>query len=137
MTEKTKTLGVWVRRETRHGGEYVVACVMRREDEARHPINATDNYDERGPYVEGLRLEGYVADYGQHAFHLFDVAYHDVYAVNLSKAGRMQTTLKRVRSQIEREHAQESGDVLMAFCRAIGAKWAVVEVEHRGTMLSD
>lgn len=136
MTETKSTLGVQISRQQRSGCEYVVCRVMQRQGEARHPLNATDRWDGK-IFAENLVLEGYVSEYGDHVFCLFDPGYRDIYSASLGKVRRMADTLKRIEARILRDEAREPGDVFLAFCKAIGATWAVVEVENRGTMLSD
>lgn len=126
-TTKVKEYGLLLQRENRHGTDYVVARIVRRDGES--PIGcSTDGEREwdgevpkhlRGTHLDGLCMHGFVSDFGDCDYIGFEPEYRDVYAVDLRKAQAMAKTIKRVVAQQERDKAREPGDVLASFAKAL------------------
>jgi hypothetical protein len=136
--ERNLEYGLHIVRENLYGAEYVICRVMTREDNAEHPLNATQPYyyHAKDLCLNGLEIRGHISD---RDFDLvgFCPEYHSIYSVNTSHAGAMYRTLQRIDRRIDKEQAREHGDVLVAFAHAIGAKFCVIETEHKGTWLNE
>jgi len=137
MVEPTVSVGVMLSVENRHGTDYIVVRVMRREDEARHPLNISFGmFQEYGDYAD-LILDGFVTD-RDHKFIANKPCFYDVTSVEIDRAKKMAAVLTKIQKQMIKDSAGEPGDVFASFCKAIGAKWAVVQRdERRGGSLAD
>ncbi len=135
--EPKVSVGVMLAVENRYGKDFVVVRVMRREDEAKHPLNISFGYfQEYGDFAD-LILDGYVGD-GDHKFIVSKPCFYDVTSVEIERAKKMTAVLTRIQKQMIKDSAEEPTDIYSSFCKAIGAKWAVVQRdERRGGSLAD
>lgn len=137
MAEPKKSVGLMVLRSMRYGTEYIEVVVMNREDDAEYPVGVSSWYAFEGkPFLDGLKMRGYVYVYEQRAPEFVDSkpAYYDLHCIEASHAKAMATMLGKIGKQAEKDHASEPGDLFLAFARAVGAQWVCTpRRDHRLT----
>lgn len=111
-----------------HGIRRLRITVKRRED--NHILNCSwDAWmvddPQRVSAVADLRLETYFGDdnrpYG------LEAGYGDVFHIDQHRATVMAATLKAINKRLAREETRDSGDLYVAFARAVGAVGSVRE----------
>jgi hypothetical protein len=116
--------------ENRHGFEYLVVRVMKRErrvldggelgEFVDHPLNIGSNtYAEDAPF-HGLEMNGYFRDGG--GMIGFRPMYYNVAFIETRQAQAMAKMLAKIDRVLQKAQAHEVGDVFMAFCKAVGIK---------------
>lgn len=131
--DEKRTIGVIIERSNNYGTEYVHVRTMLREGEADSPINCSWGMlnAREANAIADLELHGFVTDMDGR-FIAFEPSYRNAFSVELSRAEAMVRTLKRVHAVLKKDEAYEPGDVFTAFCKAIGAKWTVIQIGGGG-----
>jgi hypothetical protein len=137
MEEPKKVVGLMVQRVMRHGTEYVEVIVMQRQDDFDYPQGVSSWYAyEEKPFLDGLKMQGhiYVWEREKPSFTGSKPAYYNLYCVEASHAKAMCAMLTKIERQVSKDNASESGDLFLAFARAVGAQWVCTpRRDHRVT----
>lgn len=138
-----ETFGLLIRQHNRHGSEYLVAELVMRNEEGkiRNPsdwFNYTRPKHMHDMKLEGLRMEGFVTEYGEPEFIGFKPRYKDLYSVELSEARRMVKTLSKIEAHAIKTSARECGDWFTSLCAALKLTFVVeYKNEHPSSSYDD
>jgi hypothetical protein len=132
--------GLLLRRENSYGSEYLVAEIVRREDNHHAPRNCSDGlcseFDRPKHlaryFLEGLKMRGFVNESGNEKFIGYEPAYWNVFKVRERDARRMVATLKAINDRIEKDAAHGPVDCLMSLCAALRLSFMVERVGRDG-----
>jgi hypothetical protein len=127
------TYGLLLRTNNRHGSEYLIAELVRREGEHDAPRNCSDGlFTEEGrpKHLESLRLQdlrmqGFLQTCSPHELIGFEPAFYDVYSVDERDAKRMARTLKLINDRIRKDCAHNAVDCFVALCSALRLSFVV------------
>lgn len=127
------TYGLLLRTEIKHGSEYLIAELVKREGEYPAPRNCSDGLfseDGRPKYLEplhlcNLRMQGFLSTYEPFDFLGFEPGYYNVYSINEHSAKRMARTLKLVNDRIRKDCAYSAVDCFVALCSALRLSFVV------------
>lgn len=129
MTEPVITTWAYVALETRSNFQFIITRIMKREDDAKHPLNFSGGgFDAIDQSLSDLELCGHFSSIDGH-FLAFDEAFYNMpFSVDLRRAKAMTRTLTKIKNTIIKNDAREPGDVFMAFCKAVGVAGTVIRV---------
>jgi hypothetical protein len=135
MAATKREYGLLISRNLKYGTDYVIAQLVRRDDDGEQPLgcdsNGESSWDKcvprrmHGLQLDGLCMHGFVSDFSDASYIGFQPEYRDVFCLDMPKARRSHKTLKRVYQQIERDKATEAGDVFASFAKALGLSFVV------------
>jgi hypothetical protein len=128
--------GLLLRRENSYGSDYLVAEIVRREDNHHAPRNCSDGLCPEWDrpkhlarfYLDGLKMRGFVSEYNHHEFLGYEPAYYGVYSIRERDARRMVATLKAINDRIEKDAAHGPVDCIMSVCAALRLSFMVERV---------
>lgn len=130
-----------VNRGSSPGHPYLVVRIMKREDDAAHPLNISSGSffgNQKELAFADLELSGHFADIGDQGLVAFSPKYFMPYDINLRHAKAMVKTLAKIDRHLSKSEAQEHGDVFLSFCKALGLDGAVIHVSGNPSgMLAD
>jgi len=133
MKSTNNTFGLMLRKVNRYGTDYVIAELVRREDDHHAPRNASDMFNwERPKHLQGCQLEnlvmeGFLTDPSQYGsrFIGYEPRYRNVYSADLVASERMAKTLRKIYNRARKDEAQTPEHWFMALCSTLRLSFVV------------
>jgi hypothetical protein len=132
----TNTYGLLLRRENVHGAEYLVAELVRREDNHHAPRNCSDGiFTEIGRpkhliplQLDRLKMRGFVSSGPNPDLIGYEPGYYDVHHIGQRDSYRMNKTLKKINQHADKAAVINAVDMFQALCSALKLDFVVERV---------
>jgi hypothetical protein len=133
MKLDTNVYGLLLQHTTKFGTRYLTASVVRRKNDASHPLNCSDNaFSEDRPefmqkfQLDGLQMRGFISTGMDKQFIGWEPNYYDVYSIHPRDAKRMVTTFKAIEARVSKDAAYHDPiDSFMSLCAALKLEFVV------------